>query len=99
MSKNLDRIAIAFTLVLPLATPALAQGPDLNSGRHALLISIDRMHALDYKNCVRANTCPNLKALGKTGVNYTRTSTSRPSDSFPGLMAIVTGGKSSRMLA
>src|SRR5579872_1183164 len=50
------------------------------------------MHALDYENCVNANTCPNLKALGKNGVNYTRTSTSRPSDSFPGLMAIVTGG-------
>ena len=30
--------------------------------------------------------------LGKTGVNYTRTTTSRPSDSFPGLMALVTGG-------
>jgi hypothetical protein len=90
MFKNLDRIAIAFTLAL-LAAPALAQGSDLNS-RHVLLISIDGMHALDYKNCLRANTCPNLKALGKTGVNYTRTSTSRPSDSFPGLMAIVTGG-------
>src|SRR5215472_3928777 len=36
--------------------------------------------------------CPNLSQLGKTGVNYTRTSTSRPSDSFPGLMALVTGG-------
>src|SRR4029077_5787770 len=31
-------------------------------------------------------------ALGKTGVTYTRTTTSRPSDSFPGLMALVTGG-------
>lgn len=31
-------------------------------------------------------------ALGKTAVNYTRTSTSRPSDSFPGLMALVSGG-------
>ena len=35
---------------------------------------------------------PDLAALGKTGVNYTRTTTSRPSDSFPGLMALVTGG-------
>jgi hypothetical protein len=57
-----------------------------------LLISIDGMHALDFQNCVAANTCPTLKALGKTGVNYTRTSASRPSDSFPGLMAIVAGG-------
>jgi Type I phosphodiesterase / nucleotide pyrophosphatase len=57
-----------------------------------LLISIDGMHALDYLNCVTGNTLPNLKALGRTGANYARTSTSRPSDSFPGLMALVTGG-------
>ena len=59
---------------------------------HVLLISIDGMHAVDYENCVKAGTCPNLAALGQTGINYTRTSTSRPSDSFPGLMALVTGG-------
>jgi len=57
-----------------------------------LLISIDGMHALDYANCVSGGYCPHLADLGKTGVNYTRTSTSRPSDSFPGLMALVTGG-------
>jgi hypothetical protein len=59
---------------------------------HVLLISIDGMHALDYENCVNGGYCPNLAALGTTGVNYTRTSTARPSDSFPGLMALVTGG-------
>src|SRR5258708_9677918 len=60
--------------------------------RHVLLVSIDGMHALDFRNCAIANTCPNLAGLAGTGVNYTRTSTSKPSDSFPGLMAIVTGG-------
>jgi hypothetical protein len=50
------------------------------------------MHALDYLNCVNGDYCPTLAALGKTGVNYTRTSTSKPSDSAPGLMALVTGG-------
>jgi len=59
---------------------------------HVLLISIDGMHALDYENCVAGGYCPTLAELGKHGVSYTRTSTSRPSDSFPGLMAIVTGG-------
>jgi hypothetical protein len=65
---------------------------DHEPSRHVLLVSIDGMHALDFQNCVATNTCPNLKALGAVGVNYTRTSTSKPSDSFPGLMAIVTGG-------
>src|SRR5580704_263519 len=60
--------------------------------RHVLLISIDGMHAVDFKNCVAAKTCPHLAELGETGVTYTRTTTSRPSDSFPGLMALVTGG-------
>jgi hypothetical protein len=50
------------------------------------------MHALDFQNCAANGTCPNLAALAVTGVNYKRTSTSKPSDSFPGLMAIVTGG-------
>jgi hypothetical protein len=77
--------------MLLAGVPMLADDSD-NSRRHVLLISIDGMHALDYQNCVSNGTCPTLKALGQTGVNYTRTSTSRPSDSFPGLMAIVTGG-------
>ena len=67
---------------------------DENGGRfqHVLLLSIDGMHAVDYLNCVKAGTCPNLAALGKTGVNYLATSTSKPSDSFPGLTAIISGG-------
>jgi hypothetical protein len=60
--------------------------------RHVLLVSIDGMHAVDFKNCVAAKTCPHMAELGETGVTYTRTTTSRPSDSFPGLMALVTGG-------
>jgi hypothetical protein len=76
--------------------PAPARANDeLGEGhriKHVLLISIDGMHAVDYENCVASKTCPHLAALGRTGVNYTRTTTSRPSDSFPGLMAIVTGG-------
>ncbi|HWW83259.1 MAG TPA: alkaline phosphatase family protein [Vicinamibacterales bacterium] len=60
--------------------------------QHVLLISIDGMHALDYLNCVKNETCPNLAELGETGVNYRRTSTARPSDSAPGLAAIVSGG-------
>ena len=67
-------------------------GNGFSRGRHVLLISIDGMHAIDYQNCAALGACPNLAALGRTGVNYTRTTTSRPSDSFPGLMALVTGG-------
>jgi hypothetical protein len=67
-------------------------GGDEHGILHVLLLSIDGMHAVDYLNCVKAGTCPNLAALGKTGVNYLATSTSKPSDSFPGLTAIISGG-------
>src|SRR5215470_4265513 len=60
--------------------------------QQVLLISIDGMHALDFQNCVSHGTCPNLAALGAHGVTYTRASASKPSDSFPGLMNIVSGG-------
>jgi len=67
--------------------------------RHVLLISVDGMHAVDFLNCsqgiVGINNgtpyCPNLASLATTGVNYTAAGTSKPSDSFPGLMTLMTG--------
>src|SRR5215831_12850041 len=83
----------AIALVMCVAPQVSAQNLNNRNGiRRVLLISIDGMHALDYSNCVSGGYCPHLADLGQTGVNYTRTSTSRPSDSFPGLMALVTGG-------
>jgi hypothetical protein len=66
---------------------------------HVLLISVDGFHAVDFLNCSKgiagvnngAPYCPNLNALSTTGINYVAASTSKPSDSFPGLMTIVTG--------
>jgi hypothetical protein len=73
-----------------------------DSGRidHVLLLSIDGMHAIDFLNCAHGIAgvndgkpyCPHLAALANTGVNYVATSSSKPSDSFPGLAALVTGG-------
>jgi hypothetical protein len=68
--------------------------------RHVLLISIDGMHALDYLDCANGIStinggtpyCPNLAALAKNGINYLDATTSKPSDSFPGLTALVSGG-------
>src|SRR5262245_57553536 len=70
------------------------------SVQRVLLISVDGMHALDLTNCSQgisgvnggAPYCPKLAALARTGTTYASTSTSKPSDSFPGLMAIVAGG-------
>jgi hypothetical protein len=99
-STKLVFIIVVGALLLPLAASARDDDHDHSDQRlnqrhgiqRVLLISIDGMHALDYKNCVQGGYCPSLAALGQTGVSYTNTSTSKPSDSFPGLMALVTGG-------
>jgi len=90
----------ALTLAVGLGAKAHAGINNRNGIRHVLLISVDGFHALDYLNCSNgiagvnggAPYCPSLAALAKTGVNYLDTSTSKPSDSFPGLMALMTGG-------
>jgi hypothetical protein len=81
------------------AAPRLGHGgwDNDNHIQHVLLISIDGMHAVDFINCSKGINggdpyCPNLAELGETGINYRDTSTSKPSDSFPGLTAIVSGG-------
>jgi hypothetical protein len=84
--------ALCCGLAAIAAPAAFSDDTGAATSRHVLLVSIDGMHALDLHNCRIANTCPNLAALTAAGVHYTRTSTSKPSDSFPGLMAIVTGG-------
>jgi hypothetical protein len=61
--------------------------------QHVLLLSIDGFHEVDLANCIAAATCPNLTALARHGVTYTDAYTTRPSDSFPGTIAEVTGGR------
>lgn len=92
----------ALFLAATVASGATAEPQHRGEGhiQHVLLISIDGMHALDFINCMGgisgvnggASYCPHLAALAKSGINYLDTSTSKPSDSFPGLMALVTGG-------
>lgn len=86
-----------------LSLSAIAQDHDhdwdKSQIKHVLLISIDGMHAVDFRNCMNgvssvdngASYCPNLAALATTGINYVAANTSKPSDSFPGLMNIATG--------
>ena len=60
--------------------------------RHVLLISVDGLHALDLSNYVATHPGSTLAALSQHGVTYSNNATSTPSDSFPGLASLLTGG-------
>jgi hypothetical protein len=101
--KKLVLAAIGAAAVMASSTRGVAADPGtVGSGniKHVLLLSIDGMHAVDFYNCAHgiagANGgeayCPNLAALSQAAINYAATISSMPSDSFPGLAALVTGG-------
>ena len=98
-------IGIGAAVASTLAAPALSfaqssQTVGTANVKHVLLLSVDGMHAVDFTNCAHGVAgvndgepyCPNLASLGAHGINYVAASTSKPSDSFPGLMTLVTGG-------
>ena len=97
MKKSVAAIALGLACV---AATTASYGQDPNRIKRVLLVSIDGMHAIDYLNCAKGIStidggkpyCPALAKLGETGVNYVAASTPKPSDSFPGLTAIITGG-------
>jgi hypothetical protein len=98
--KKLNARVIALAICIAPQIHAQHVKPTTGTIKRVLLISVDGMHAVDFTNCANgigtvkngAPYCPSLAALGTTGVNYVAASTSKPSDSFPGLTAIVTGG-------
>src|ERR1700676_2084443 len=94
----MKRQLIAAVLCLGLVAavkPAPAHAEDgLTEGRikHVLLVSIDGMHALDVANYVRSHPGSALDELSEHGVTFSNARTPANSDSFPGLLALVTGG-------
>ena len=58
---------------------------------HVLLISVDGLHAVDLAKWVEAHPASNFATLTGTGIVYSNAFTTAPSDSFPGMIAQVTG--------
>jgi hypothetical protein len=104
-NNRLNRSCVAAVVAAGLASWCCAASSSAADGgfghvRHVLLLSIDGMHAVDLRNCVQGMDgvnnslpyCPNLAALSAHAINYVNASSSKPSDSFPGLAALVSGG-------
>ena len=59
--------------------------------KHVLLISVDGLHSIDLANWIEKNPSSNLAKLAGHGIIYPNAFTTAPSDSFPGMLALVSG--------
>jgi type I phosphodiesterase/nucleotide pyrophosphatase len=96
---DFKRTTASFLLGLVLAAASISHvaAQDVEQLRdariqHVLLISIDGLHALDVSRFIESHHNSALAELVKHGVTYSNANTPANSDSFPGLLALVTGG-------
>jgi hypothetical protein len=79
-----------------LAVPAHAAdypSPAVGSKyKHVLLVSVDGLHSVDLTNWIEAHPTGNIAKLFSHGIIYPNAFTTAPSDSYPGMLAQVTGG-------
>ena len=103
MNRRIVRICLSTAASIGLAVTLVAngtqdyvndwdgEGDDAPAAR-VLLLSIDGLHKVDLERYVANNPTSNLTQLSGTARTYINASSSKPSDSFPGLLAMVTGG-------
>ncbi|MDB5064387.1 MAG: hypothetical protein JWM18_821 [Chloroflexi bacterium] len=82
-------------VAVPLATMGPAAAKHTTKGQHVLLLSIDGMHQSDLQFYIKSHPSSALARLVGGGAEYTRAQTPVPSDSFPGMVAQMTGGNPS----
>ena len=91
----LSTAAISAAMLAYGVTAARADDDDGHSHRHGyehvLLISVDGMHAVDLTRWIQSRPGGNFAKLTDNGVVYPNAFTTAPSDSFPGMLAQVTG--------
>jgi arylsulfatase A-like enzyme len=92
-SKLLQSIALAAATAIATA-PAVSRADDGHGhhAKHVVVISVDGLHQSDLDAYVASHADSTLARFVTEGASYTRARTPFPSDSFPGLTAIVTGG-------
>ena len=95
MNQRLLAVALSIGLIgTTFSAPARAND-ELGGGqkiKHVLLISVDGLHALDVANYVAAHPHSAFAELAGHGIIYSNARTPANSDSFPGLLALITGG-------
>ncbi len=95
MKQRLLAVAMSIGLIGSTFSAPARANDELGEGhkiKHVLLISVDGLHALDVANYVALHSKSALAELAGHGVTYSNARTPANSDSFPGLLALVTGG-------
>jgi hypothetical protein len=92
--QRLAALGAAAVVAGGLAVPAYAasHGHRPEKIEHVLLLSVDGLHQSDLTWYVQGHPHSALAALVKGATSYTQARTPLPSDSFPGMVAQVTGG-------
>src|SRR5437762_1442498 len=86
-------VVFTFACVAGVAAVLRADGDDHDEGTsHVLLLSVDGLHAGDLERFVDTHPTSALAWLSARSRTYTHATATKPSDSFPGLLAMVTGG-------
>jgi predicted AlkP superfamily pyrophosphatase or phosphodiesterase len=91
MKLILPALPACFALLMGGAASA-ATLPANAPVHHVLLVSVDGLHAGDLARYVSAHPESTLAQLAAQGIDYTNVHAVVPADSFPGLLALVTGG-------
>ncbi|HEY0343418.1 MAG TPA: alkaline phosphatase family protein [Solirubrobacteraceae bacterium] len=85
-------VVVALALAAIAAVPGWAHDQRSPAAQHVLLLSVDGLHQSDLDLYVHSHPDSALARLTGAGVRFTHARTPVPSDSFPGLTALVTGG-------
>jgi hypothetical protein len=93
-------LSFAVACMMPAAAQNSNQGDNSqgeNGGipalvQHVLLISVDGLHQSDLAWYIQTHPQSTLAGLASQGVDYSDASTPFPSDSFPGMVGLATGG-------
>ena len=89
---SLKHLLLAGAAALSLVSSARAEDGHESRPQHVLLISFDGMHEVDLRLWVKSHPNGALAELSRRGTTYSQAYTTLPSDSFPGMLAQVTGG-------
>jgi hypothetical protein len=89
--RAISTLAVAAAVAFAASSTRVLARDDAPAAKHVLLISVDGLHQTDLDAYIAGHNDSTFARLARHGTSYTNARTPFPSDSFPGLTALVTG--------